>query len=222
MYSILDMSPHSIDVFEDFLYITLYNQSIIKINKFGGDNGIILLESFHRSSDIMIMHPLKQDSNSESFEERLTENNAYNNLFTVTNPCLVNPCLMDSICLLSSTDPSGRFCKCADDMVIVNDDKLGITCKSKSNTTDQCHLKCNRGTCKFVDNQQKCVCPKEYDGDYCEHYRCSGYCRNKGVCYVDTLKTNDENQPLKCRCRPQWTGDRCEIQASICKVSYRF
>lgn len=60
------MSPHNIDVFEDFLYITLYNQSIIKLHKFGIDNGTVLLESFHRSSDIMIMHPLKQDSNSKN------------------------------------------------------------------------------------------------------------------------------------------------------------
>lgn len=62
------MSPHNIDVFEDFLYITLYNQSIIKLHKFGTDNGTVLLESFHRSSDIMIMHPLKQDSNSKLLE----------------------------------------------------------------------------------------------------------------------------------------------------------
>lgn len=61
------MSPHNIDVFEDFLYVTLYNQSIIKLHKFGTDNGTVLLETFHRSSDIGIMHPLKQDSNSNDF-----------------------------------------------------------------------------------------------------------------------------------------------------------
>lgn len=61
------MSPHNIDVFEDYLYITLYNQSIIKIHKFGTDDGAVLLETFHRSSDIMIMHPSKQDSQSEKF-----------------------------------------------------------------------------------------------------------------------------------------------------------
>lgn len=127
---------------------------------------------------------------------------------------------MGSICLLSSSDPSGRVCKCADDMVNVRDDKLGITCKSKSNAPEMCQLKCNRGTCKFVKQKQKCFCPKDYEGEYCEKYRCSGYCRNKGVCYVDTLKSVDEDQlsPLKCRCLPQWTGDKCEIQASICKV----
>lgn len=141
----------------------------------------------------------------------------------VSNPCLINPCQMDSICLLSSSDPSGRVCKCADDMVIIPDDKLGITCKSKPNVSNLCQLKCNRGTCKFVNNQQKCICPKDYDGDYCEKYRCSGYCRNKGTCYVDTLKAVDENQPppLKCRCLPQWTGEKCEFQASICKVIER-
>lgn len=212
------MSPHNIDVFEDYLYITLYNQSIIKLHKFGIDSGTVLLESFHRSSDIMIMHPLKQDSNSKTFDCK-TLHITHFSFVLVSNPCKISPCHTDSICLLSSSDPSGRVCKCADDMVIVQDDKLGITCKSKSNVPEMCHLKCNRGTCKFINNKQKCVCPKDYEGEYCEKYRCSEYCRNKGVCYVDTLKAVDKDQlpPLKCRCLPQWTGDKCEIQASICK-----
>lgn len=62
---LLAMSPHSIDVFEDFLYITLYNQSVIKLHKFGTENETVLLVSSHRSSDVLVMHPLKQDSNSE-------------------------------------------------------------------------------------------------------------------------------------------------------------
>lgn len=108
-------------------------------------------------------------------------------------------------------------------MVIVRDDKLGITCKTKSNAPDKCQLKCNRGTCKFVNNKQKCLCPKDYEGEYCEKYRCSGYCRNKGVCYVDTLKAVDEDKlpPLKCRCPPQWVGEKCEIQVSSCKERCR-
>lgn len=56
--------PQKIDVFEDYLYIKLYDQSIIKMNKFGNDNGTYLLKGY-RSSDIGILHPLKQNRNSK-------------------------------------------------------------------------------------------------------------------------------------------------------------
>lgn len=58
--------PQKIDVFEDYLYIKLYDQSIIKMNKFGVDNGTYLLKGY-RSSDIGILHPLKQNRNSEYY-----------------------------------------------------------------------------------------------------------------------------------------------------------
>lgn len=57
--------PQKIDVFEDYLYIKLYDQSIIKMNKFGNGNGTFLINGY-RSSDIGILHPLKQNRNSKS------------------------------------------------------------------------------------------------------------------------------------------------------------
>lgn len=58
------MLPKRIQVFEDSLYITLYDQSIYRINKFGRNKGDVLVESFQRASDLFILHPLRQDLNS--------------------------------------------------------------------------------------------------------------------------------------------------------------
>lgn len=59
------MMPKRIEVFEDSLYITLFDQTIYRINKFGHDKGEVLIESFQRASDLFILHPLRQDSKSE-------------------------------------------------------------------------------------------------------------------------------------------------------------
>lgn len=102
-----------------------------------------------------------------------------------------------------------------------------MECKSRS-----CDMQCHGGTCTFVEGQQRCTCPQEYDGDNCEHYRCSRYCQNKGICHVvdeqdltpkelaalhESLGTHQ--LPLRCQCSVQFTGDRCEFPISICKVS---
>lgn len=60
------MLPKRLQVFEDSVYIALYDQSIYKINKFGVGNGEVLIENFQRSSDIFILHPLKQNLNSKT------------------------------------------------------------------------------------------------------------------------------------------------------------
>lgn len=104
-----------------------------------------------------------------------------------------------------------------------------MSCKEKSSMT--CDRKCVRGQCQFVDNKQICICEKEYDGEHCDHYRCSGYCHNRGVCSInDTAIIPDDHlfdaqhprqiqPPLKCLCPSQFTGNRCQIPVSICKVS---
>lgn len=63
--SFLATLPKRIQVFEDSLYITLYDQTIYRINKFGHNEGEVLVESFQRASDLFILHPLRQDSKSE-------------------------------------------------------------------------------------------------------------------------------------------------------------
>lgn len=201
--------PFKLDVFEDSVYVTLYDQTVVKLNKFNGEHVKTVLAGYSRSSDVLLMHPLKQFINT-------------------TSPCDLNPCLPNSICLLSTIDPSGKVCKCKDDLVeTVNSKTANVECRTKDSLPSLCELKCNHGTCKFINNEPKCICPKDYDGDYCEHYRCSGYCKNKGICSIDTLAQDQQNDdvtgtgslaPLKCRCQPQWTGDRCEIPILRCKV----
>lgn len=66
------MLPKKIQVFEDSLYITLYDQTIYRINKFGLNKGEVLVESFQRASDLFILHPLRQDSKS-----KFAQKNAY-------------------------------------------------------------------------------------------------------------------------------------------------
>lgn len=65
MFYCLAMLPKRIQIFEDNLYITLYDQTIYRINKFGHDQGEKLVESFQRASDLFILHPLRQDSKSK-------------------------------------------------------------------------------------------------------------------------------------------------------------
>lgn len=134
----------------------------------------------------------------------------------------MNPCENLSTCLLSSTDPLGRVCKCADQLVEVPQiGQTDIVCKPKSEVPTLCNIRCNSGTCRFQDNKPKCYCPKEFEGEHCEHYRCSGYCKNKGICSVDDDVEVDEQDsrppPLKCRCQSKWTGQRCEIDVHVCK-----
>lgn len=55
--------PKVLDVFEDSIYVILYNQSILKLNKFGKDNGTDVFQGTrgYRSSDLNYIHPLKQN-----------------------------------------------------------------------------------------------------------------------------------------------------------------
>lgn len=65
------MMPKRLQVFEDTLYVTLYDQTIYRTNKFGHNMGEIMVESFQRASDLLIVHPLKQDlkSNFDTFAQ---------------------------------------------------------------------------------------------------------------------------------------------------------
>ncbi|XP_067627209.1 prolow-density lipoprotein receptor-related protein 1 isoform X1 [Eurosta solidaginis] len=186
--------PQKIDVFEDYLYIKLYDQSIIKMNKFGVDNGTYLLKGY-RSSDIGILHVLKQNRN-------------------ITNPCAKDPCKPKrAMCILSSEARNGFSCKCPSDLIMVDDE-----CKAHTEVPDYCPLKCNLGTCKVIDHVPKCICQPQFEGELCEHSRCSGYCLNYGLCTVaPQIPGSGDAPPLKCSCTPGWSGPRCETSVPECQ-----
>lgn len=141
---------------------------------------------------------------------------------SVSNPCLIHPCQNQHICLLSSTEPTGRACKCPDHLSeFIHRDTGALECRAPSDDRGACSLICNQGLCKIINGQPKCKCPIDYEGDFCEHYRCSGYCKNRGVCYVDVAQkqmySENSKPPLKCKCSASWTGDRCDIPVATCR-----
>lgn len=98
-------------------------------------------------------------------------------------------------------------------------------CNRVNVESKQCRLGCNQGRCQIdAQNRPRCKCPMDYEGDFCERYRCSGHCKNHGICYVDVSHIDTRNltasdtarPPLKCQCADTWTGDRCELSASKC------
>ncbi|XP_055692338.1 low-density lipoprotein receptor-related protein 1 [Lutzomyia longipalpis] len=190
-----------IDVFEDSVYVTLQNQTIVKINKFGRGEATLLLRANHRSATLRMEHPLKQN-------------------FNITNPCIEHPCRANVTCLLSPINPTERDCLCSDDMLRSDGTSDSITCTTLDKIPSLCQLKCNSGKCVFDEGEWRCSCPPQYTGEFCEHYRCSGYCKNKGMCYIDLIGMHQnpkEPPPLRCNCPSAWTGERCEISATVCR-----
>jgi hypothetical protein len=51
----------------------------------------------------------------------------------------------------------------------------------------------------MVKDVPTCKCHSLYTGDRCQIYRCSQYCKNKGLCFADLLATlpSDLSPPLK-------------------------
>ncbi|XP_049539126.1 low-density lipoprotein receptor-related protein 1B [Anopheles darlingi] len=195
--------PKLLDVFEDSVYVILYNQAVLKLNKYGRDNGTYMNEQNrggYRSSDVHFIHPLKHDR-------------------SVSNPCLLHPCHSTAVCLLSIEHSLNRSCVCPDSLphseVPAEGDEAKRVCietpvPPAKGPGAECHLQCNDGKCVVgPDGQQRCECGANFDGKYCEHYICSGYCKNKGFCYI-------VNKEPKCNCQPQWTGRKCEISTNKC------
>lgn len=216
--------PQKIDVFEDSLYIKLYDQSIIKMNKFGLDSGsdgngtYLLKANIFRSSDISIIHPLKQNINGK-FLLIIYYQYLLIHLFLATNPCLKDPCRqMKAVCILSSESSTGYSCKCSSELLMTTLENNKKECRQPA--IDYCPLKCNLGVCKVINHVPQCMCQPMYEGEHCEHYRCSGYCLNGGACAPMSVllhPNSNESVPLKCTCKPGWSGARCEISMHECQ-----
>lgn len=59
------MHPIRLDVFEDTLYVALYDQTIERLNKYNGSHSKIILAAYTRTSDLVVLHPLKQVYNGK-------------------------------------------------------------------------------------------------------------------------------------------------------------
>lgn len=57
------MKPYSIEVFEDWLYISTYhNNDVLRLKKFGKENVTYLAHGLSRASDIVIVQEAKQEN----------------------------------------------------------------------------------------------------------------------------------------------------------------
>lgn len=203
----LPVSPVKLDIFEDELYVIMTNQTIFKLNKFGWKKDYEELNHGpykFKASYIKIIHTLKRNE-------------------SLLNPCILNPCDDSAICYLSSTDQLGRSCNCPDNLYIQKNGSH-VTCLHRSEIPSLCYKNCvNGGKCKYDKDEMVCDCPSKYDGEYCEHYICSEYCKNQGVCILPsnskTLTAAQLKSKISCHCLPQWKGTRCDIPASACIVS---
>lgn len=117
--------PFKLDVFEDTLFVTLYDHTIVRMHKFTGEHSKIVLSSFTRVSDVLVVHPLKQTFNGKwspnVFRNRWFIFNTDQKYTTpASNPCNdKNRCHASSVCLLS-TSAAGYTCRCPDDLIEVS------------------------------------------------------------------------------------------------------
>lgn len=203
----LVVSPVKLDIFEDDLYVTMSNQTIYKLNKFGWKKDYEELNNGpyrFKASQIKIVHAFKHNS-------------------TLPNPCLLYPCDESAICYLSSIEQHGRSCNCPDNLYIQKNGSH-VSCLHRTEIPSLCYKPCsNGGKCKYVnDFEMKCECPPQFEGESCEHFICSEYCKNGGVCSFPKIMPSTTTAELKakrtCTCRSEFKGPKCEIPASICGV----
>lgn len=206
----LPVTPMKLDVFEDELFIVMTNQTLYKLNKFNWRDHEELNYSSHqfKASHIKVMHTLK----------RMT---------SMPNPCLKNPCDPTATCYLSSTSLLGRSCNCPDNLYIQKNGSY-VTCHHRSEISSLCYKNCvNGGKCQYTLDEKSteimyCKCPEKYDGEFCEHYICSNYCKNMGICLLPRSKNSYMKDQLKaerkCHCSPDWDGAQCEISKKACQV----
>ncbi|CAO1379751.1 unnamed protein product [Diamesa hyperborea] len=89
--------------------------------------------------------------------------------------------------------------------------KLQSMKEAKSKTTIEAVEKHCLNDGKFIKSTGKCMCKKEFEGDFCERDLCYNYCLNDGECYIRN------NKPV-CSCSGKFNGVHCEH--SVCPENY--
>lgn len=209
----LPINPIKLDIFEDTIYFVMTDNKLYKINKFGREEGTLSTvehaNNTIKASQIKVIHAIRQNQ-------------------VKPNPCVESPCDKSAICYLSSTDPAGRSCNCPDNNFIQKNGSY-VECLEKNTNPSLCYKKCaNGGKCKFQAEQMICECKLRFEGEFCENYICSGYCKNHGVCVVpddDILESASIHSAKEaklnrtCICSKEWEGLTCEIPKQRCNVS---
>ncbi|KAG0716893.1 Fibropellin-1 [Chionoecetes opilio] len=187
-----DGIPLSLDVFEDFVYFTtLHSNTVNHIYKFGNQNQGIMPISQHpvKVNDVLIVQEQKQDKR-------------------IPNPCSNATCHATMLCVLSG--PRNYSCLCPDGTLekTVADH---LECHAQVVVSSSfCQLFCLKGECVQTAQGPKCKCDPKFDGEHCDHYRCSDHCKNGGLCQVEV------DMQLSCLCQPNWTGVQCETLLPTC------
>ncbi|XP_021351873.1 prolow-density lipoprotein receptor-related protein 1-like isoform X3 [Mizuhopecten yessoensis] len=188
--------PFMLDVFEDYLYVTLYrSHSIIRMHKFGRkfmNWTDVLLTNITFIGDIIILQPIKQKNSIVNY---CHSNNTHD------GPCSGAFCVnMPQQIALEAQAPKFK-CLCPNDAVF-EDGKCSFR---KSCEPGYCK---NGGSCHpQLNGNSKCSCPAGVTGDRCE--KCDeSYCQNGGQCIVT-------GSTFSCNCKGGFTGPRCGTDVCI-------
>ncbi|CAN8029485.1 unnamed protein product, partial [Ixodes persulcatus] len=202
-------SPYRVDVFEDNLYVSTFpSNAILRVNKFGRGGVAHLVRGLHRATDVLVVQQNKQSP-------------------TMVSPCNESSCGFGALCI--QRGPTDFACLCPDGMVetrtVDGTTACTIVAPTPTSADAKCDLDClSGGTCVLGNNHQPlCRCPLGFGGKRCEHFLCSQFCKNKGLCILVTsqeIQTKRQNAS-SCRCPPQWTGQRCETSLNVCELCMR-
>ncbi|KAK3082885.1 hypothetical protein FSP39_007983 [Pinctada imbricata] len=211
--------PYMIDVFEDFLYVSLYkNHTIVKIHKFNNSHitDSVMFSNMQYIGDIVILHPSKQKQNISNACKSTKDNGS--------------ELCPKALCINMPSLPGDKnyTCVCPDD-AIHNGHGCEFALPCNKNVCQ------NNGTCKNSGGKDKCLCTVRYSGEQCQIDRCMSYCLNDGTCQAvganlvcnvpATVKTEEyvmlltanHNAPsvfLHFSCVKGYSGEKCENQLS--------
>ncbi|XP_069107317.1 prolow-density lipoprotein receptor-related protein 1-like [Argopecten irradians] len=220
-FTAIEDPPFMLDVFEDYLYVTLYrSHSIIRIHKFGSkfmNRTDVLLDNITFIGDIIILQPIKQKNSIVNYcGSNSTHDGPCPAAFCINMPqqtetkykcmCSNDAVLEDEKCSFKKSCEAG-YCKNGGSCHLQPNGKSKCSCPPGV-TGDRCD-KCgssfceNGGRCLPTSSTLTCNCTAGYSGPRCGVHVCTDYCENNGLCSM-------QNGNPKCSCLHGFKGLRCE------------